>query len=199
MFKKLSPFSTMCLKTLWLQRCQNVSVSYSTIDRSPWYTVFINMLLYGVFISNMFTCEPSTWQSFPRYNKSVADDFKKRFWQKSEMKVHLLIELKTFWQKEKLLVLSNFCFCHITFKSYLLMRRQKASLCGKGMSFVWFLACWNYSRREFWQWIEKENILFINSLLWASFIINLRMFSMTRLRGSFIPFSNIQTLSDTFE
>ena len=42
------------------------------------------------------------------------------------------IELKTLCQKEILLVLSNFFFCHKVFKSYLLQRPQKASTWGKG-------------------------------------------------------------------
>ena len=42
--------------------------------------------------------------------------------------------LKTLWQREKLLIMSNFSFCPNVFKSRLLQMRQKASLCGK--------ACW---------------------------------------------------------
>ena len=41
-----------------------------------------------------------------------------------EMKVYLLKKkLKTLWQKKKLLVLSNFSFCHDVFKSWLLQMR----------------------------------------------------------------------------
>ena len=41
-------------------------------------------------------------------------------------------KLKTMWQKEKLLVLSNFSFCHIVFNWCLLQTCQKASIWGKG-------------------------------------------------------------------
>ena len=41
-------------------------------------------------------------------------------------------KLKTLWQKEKLLVLSNFFFFHNVFKSRLLQMRQNASTGGKG-------------------------------------------------------------------
>ena len=41
------------------------------------------------------------------------------------------IKLKTLWQKEKLLIMSNFSFCHNVFKSHLLQMRQKASSSGK--------------------------------------------------------------------
>ena len=37
---------------------------------------------------------------------------------------------KTFWQKGKLLVLSNFFFCHNVFKSRLLQMHQNASIGG---------------------------------------------------------------------
>ena len=45
------------------------------------------------------------------------------------------IKLKTLRPKEKLLVLSNFFFRHNFFKSGLLQRCQKASICGKGL--IW--------------------------------------------------------------
>ena len=41
---------------------------------------------------------------------------------------------KTLWQKEKLLVLSNFSFCHNVFKSLLLRMCQNASISGKGLN-----------------------------------------------------------------
>ena len=44
------------------------------------------------------------------------------------------IDLETLWQKEKLLVLSNFFFCHKVFKSRLLQKHQKVSTWGKGLS-----------------------------------------------------------------
>ena len=43
-------------------------------------------------------------------------------------------KLKTLWQKEKLLILSNFFFCQNVFKSRLLQIRQKASTSGKGLT-----------------------------------------------------------------
>ena len=39
-------------------------------------------------------------------------------------------------QKEKLLVLSNFLFCHNVSKSCLLQRHMKGSVCGKGLKVV---------------------------------------------------------------
>ena len=45
-------------------------------------------------------------------------------------------ELKTLWQMEKLLALSNFTFSHNVFKSPLLQRRQKASIWGKGLNMI---------------------------------------------------------------
>ena len=40
--------------------------------------------------------------------------------------------MKTLWKKDKLLVLSNFSFCHNVFKSRLLQTNQNAYLSGKG-------------------------------------------------------------------
>ena len=44
-----------------------------------------------------------------------------------------LIELKTLWEKEKLLVTSNFFFTHNVFKSCLLLMRQNEYLWSKGL------------------------------------------------------------------
>ena len=41
--------------------------------------------------------------------------------------------MKTLWQKEKLLFLSNFSFSHDVFKSCLLQMRQNAPIGGKGI------------------------------------------------------------------
>ena len=40
--------------------------------------------------------------------------------------------LKTLWEKEKLLVMSNFSFSHSVFKRLLLQRRKNQGLFGKG-------------------------------------------------------------------
>ena len=37
------------------------------------------------------------------------------------------------WEKEKLLVTSNFSFSHSVFKRLVSQRRQKVSLCGNGL------------------------------------------------------------------
>ena len=47
-----------------------------------------------------------------------------------ENKYH--IGYKTLWEKEKLLVKSNFSFSHTVFYSYVSLVRQNAVLCGNG-------------------------------------------------------------------
>ena len=47
---------------------------------------------------------------------------------------YYLKEWKTLWQKELLLIMSNFFFCHNVFKSCLLQRCQKASTFGKRLT-----------------------------------------------------------------
>ena len=42
---------------------------------------------------------------------------------------------KTLWEKEKLLVRSNFSFSHSVFKRLVSQGRQKVSLCGNGLRF----------------------------------------------------------------
>ena len=47
--------------------------------------------------------------------------------------VYNCLELKTLWEKEKLLVMSNFSFSHNVLKSYLLGMRQNEYLWSKGI------------------------------------------------------------------
>ena len=64
-------------------------------------------------------------------------------------------KLYTLWQKEKLLVLSNFSFCYIVFKSRLLQMRQNASTCGKFTR----EDCWNKKVFLLWslRFLSKNN------------------------------------------
>ena len=55
-----------------------------------------------------------------------------------------LIELKTLWEKEKLLVTSNFSFSHNVFKSCLLLMRQNEYLWIKGLKKL-FVICNGYN------------------------------------------------------
>ena len=52
-------------------------------------------------------------------------------------RTHLVVKLykwkfKILWQKKKLFIMSNFYLCHFAYKSHLLQRHQKISVCGKG-------------------------------------------------------------------
>ena len=47
-----------------------------------------------------------------------------------------LIDLKTLWEKEKLLVKSNFSFSHNVFKSCLLLMRHNEYLWSKGLTLI---------------------------------------------------------------
>ena len=48
---------------------------------------------------------------------------------------------KTLWEKEKLLVASNFSFSHSVFKRLVSQGHQKVSLCGNGLRDLWKLQC----------------------------------------------------------
>ena len=50
------------------------------------------------------------------------------------MKNKCHIGKKTLWEKEKLLVTSNFSFSHNVFHSYIPLVRQNVALCGNGLS-----------------------------------------------------------------
>ena len=41
---------------------------------------------------------------------------------------------KTLWEKQKLLIMSNFSFSHCVFKRFVSQGRQKMSLCGNGLT-----------------------------------------------------------------
>ena len=66
-------------------------------------------------------------------------------------------ELKTLWQKEKLLVLINFSFRRNVFKSCLLQRRQKA--------YIWENLFWTphspYSNQKQTGYINKSQVIFL--------------------------------------
>ena len=47
---------------------------------------------------------------------------------------NFLIEWKTLWEKEKLLIMSNFSFSHNVLKSCLLLMRQNEYLWSKGLT-----------------------------------------------------------------
>ena len=53
-----------------------------------------------------------------------------------EWKHNYWIYLKTLRQQKKLLIMSNFLFCHIVFKSRLLHMCQNVSICGNGLNYV---------------------------------------------------------------
>ena len=67
------------------------------------------------------TCGRQLWNQLCK-NMGILYKWKCNYWKM----------LKTLWQKVKLLILSNFSFCHNVFKSRLPQQRcQYASICGK--------------------------------------------------------------------
>ena len=66
---------------------------------------------------------------FPHTTTILQQTTFKTYWQDlNKWEFNYKSELKTWCQKEKLLVLSNFLFCHKVFKIRLLKRHQKASM-----------------------------------------------------------------------
>ena len=64
--------------------------------------------------------------------KQIADDILKGI----EMQNKYPIGWKTLWEKEKLLVTSNFSFSHNVFHNYISLVHQNAALCGNGLRFL---------------------------------------------------------------
>ena len=79
-------------------------------------------------------------QPFPSYEDSAADVFKHIL---SKKKISIIEWItydwkwKTLWQEEKLLIMSNFPFCHNVFKYDLLQSPKKTYVCEKGLRLVW--------------------------------------------------------------
>ena len=123
-------FSTKFHKTrseIW-QTCNfsfshNVFNSIEKIYFQFWSCTHISPQMF----SNQITLTPS--------HKSAADDFGNMWTKNREIPIKKGIstekKLESLWQKVGLLVLSNFSFCPIVFKSRLLQRHQKVSACGK--------------------------------------------------------------------
>ena len=69
-----------------------------------------------------------------------------------------LIEWETLWEKEKLLIKSNFSFSHNVFKSCLLLLRQNEYLCSKGFKTMGK----KHSAKNLW---EMEKMLITSIIL----------------------------------
>ena len=80
------------------------------------------------------------------------------------MKNKCHIGLKTWWEKEKLLVTSNFSFSHGAFHSYISLVRQNAALCGNGLNLYQTtnfkrLQSERVYRRQFRIWWKWQKVL----------------------------------------
>ena len=91
----------------------------------------MNHLCYCVSLTSIYPFPHTT--NLQQMTLKTSGHNKKHLYNYKWKHIHL-IKLKTLLQKEKSLVLSNFYFCHIDFKSHLLQRRQKSFLCGKGLT-----------------------------------------------------------------
>ena len=79
---------------------------------------------------------------FSTYNKSGADDFvhiQGNITNICNLKCSYYIEQKTFWQMEKLLILSNNSYCHNVFKTRILKNRPNTSISWKGVTEYHFI------------------------------------------------------------
>ena len=83
--------------------------------------------------------QPSFINPFPHttnLQQMTFENIYSRYGKSQEMIVTLLKKVESLWQKEKLLIMSNFPFNHNVFKSRLLQTRQNASTSGKRLKHV---------------------------------------------------------------
>ena len=64
-------------------------------------------------------------------------------------------DYKTLWEKEKLLVSSNFSFSHNVFKRLILQTRKNQGLFGKGLNLTRYQNCSLVHRGNIWKWQMK--------------------------------------------
>ena len=89
---------------------------------------------------------------------------------RQHFKVHLRLKnkchigKKTWWEKEKLLVKSNFSFFHRVFHSYISSVRQNVALCGSGLTLYSTDTHFDASTQKFLKTLwEKEKLLVTNN------------------------------------
>ena len=124
--KELIIFQTPCYGCPF-ESSQDNSIEYpwQNLIYKSWYLKLHYSLLYGV-------------NPFP--NDKVLDETKFKAFADDKLNnkkiIFLsLIEWKTFWEQEKMLVTSIFSFSHNVFKSLVSKRRQKVS-CGNGVNIL---------------------------------------------------------------
>ena len=127
--------------------------------------------------------------SFPTYNKSAAGDFKNIFTKMLKISINKSLikkkRVENIVAKVKLLVLSNFFFCHSVFKSRLLQMRQNAKIGGK-----WVIVSsipHEYRRLQMpfvkddfgkGEIVKNSNVCFTNKILTVYIISNYTIFSL---------------------
>ena len=107
----------------------------------------------------------------------------------NEKKKKYHIGWKTLWEKEKLLVTSNFSFSHNVFHSYISSVRQNAALCGDWLTLSQTSPCFYVSAVQvFWKhWGKRRNC--------SSRAISPFPTLFSTCLDNFLPFSSILKLS----
>ena len=139
------PHTTYLQQTTLNVFCQNIENLHNWMD-NLWQKVehivakgeiacFVQFLLLSLCFQKAVCCRGVRKRLYIHYphTKNLLQTTSKPYYQKYIYlyKSNFLVELKTFWQKDKLLVLSNFSFCNNVFKSCLLDVR-KLMYVGKG-------------------------------------------------------------------
>ena len=160
-------FSLKVLKKLWKREKMLVTKSLLKID-------WLNGV-YGAFnsISVISWQQLTLFMSFlERVKPFPHSDTFWRLWETSLLKI--------VWEKEKLLVASNFSFSHCVVKRPVSQGRQKVSLCGNGLTTLLIM------KGLYWQW---KGYVYCNKAMWSyneTFSINMKSVHENLLKSCFV-------------
>ena len=110
-----------------------------SLIKTMWAKEKILMTLIFSYSSNIFYPMKDKFNIQPITRRQVFDSSKLKKFADDNFKFDkngrkLSNRVKTLWEKEKLLVTSNFSFSHSVFKRLVSQGCQKVSLCGNGLS-----------------------------------------------------------------
>ena len=112
-------------------------IQWSWVRTIAWSNWFRELMIHEVISTRFINFSITTWHCF----NSLPND---KFWTRPNSKesaISILMNMtksfqkgyKTLWEKEKLLVTSNFSFSHSVFKRHILYTRKNQDLFGKGL------------------------------------------------------------------
>ena len=91
--------------------------------------------------------------------------------------------VETFWEKEKLLVTSNFSFSHNVFYSNISLVRQNAALCGNGLIFYHIMTFHGPEEDGVWKHWGKRRKCWVTNIFFFNFLLNNKILDWSKLKA----------------